>query len=68
MKLQRLTVLMYIRFCLRYTCHCHSVRGSGIGLALVDSIMTALDGTMDIQSTLGRGTVVTLGLPLYHKA
>ena len=46
----------------------NSVRGSGIGLALVDSIMTALDGTMDIKSTLGRGTVVTLGLPLYHKA
>lgn len=41
------------------------MRGSGIGLALVDSIMTALDGTMDIKSTLGRGTVVTLGLPLY---
>ena len=46
----------------------NAVRGSGIGLELVDSIMTALDGTMDIQSTLGRGTVVTLGLPLYHKA
>ena len=46
----------------------NAVRGSGIGLALVDSIMTALDGTLDIQSTLGRGTVVTLGLPLYHKA
>ena len=41
------------------------MRGSGIGLALVDSIMNALDGTMDIKSTLGRGTVVTLGLPLY---
>ena len=26
-----------------------------------------LDGTMDIKSTLGRGTVVTLGLPLYKK-
>ena len=38
------------------------------GVALVDSIMTALDGTLDIKSTLGRGTVVTLGLPLYHKA
>ena len=37
----------------------NSVRGSGI---------TALDGTLDIKSTLGRGTVVTLGLPLYHKA
>ena len=45
----------------------NSVRGSGIGLALVDSIMNALDGTMDIKSTLGRGTVVTLGLPLYKK-
>ena len=43
----------------------NAVRGSGIGLALVDSIMTALDGTLDIRSTLGHGTVVTLGLPLY---
>ena len=39
----------------------------GIGLALVDSIMTALDGTLDLKSTLGRGTVVTLGLPLYKR-
>lgn len=45
----------------------NSVRGSGIGLALVDSIMSALDGTLDITSTLGRGTVVTLGLPLYRR-
>ena len=45
----------------------NAVRGSGIGLALVDSIMTALDGTLDLRSTLGKGTVVTLGLPLYKK-
>ena len=44
-----------------------SVRGSGIGLALVDSIMTALDGTLDLKSTHGRGTVVTLGLPIYKR-
>ena len=43
-------------------------RYTGIGLALVDSIMTALDGTMDIKSTLGRGTVVTLGLPDFRTA
>lgn len=42
----------------------NAVRGSGIGLALVEEIMTALDGTIDIKSTIGRGTVVTLGLPL----
>ena len=45
----------------------NSVRGSGIGLALVDSIMTALDGTLDLKRTLGRGTVVTLGLPIYKR-
>ena len=53
--------------CIRDSKGSNSVRGSGIGLALVDSIMTALDGTLDIKSTLGRGTVVTLGLPLYQK-
>ncbi len=43
----------------------NAVWGSGIGLALVDEIMTVQDGTLDIRSTLGKGTVVTLGLPLY---
>lgn len=44
----------------------NSVRGSGIGLALVDEIMASFDGTVDLKSTLGKGTVVTLGLPLYQ--
>ena len=44
----------------------NAVRGSGIGLALVDELMDAMDGSLDIHSTLGRGTVVTLGLPLYR--
>ncbi|MFR4724234.1 MAG: sensor histidine kinase [Faecalibacterium sp.] len=44
----------------------NSVRGSGIGLALVDSIMTALDGTLDIKSTLGprhRGHLGSAAVP-----
>ena len=45
-----------------------TIEASGIGLAVAEEIITALDGTLDIKSTLGRGTVVTLGLPLYHKA
>ena len=44
------------------------MRGSGIGLAVVDEIMTALDGSVDITSEQGYGTTVTLRLPLYHPA
>lgn len=44
-----------------------AVRGSGIGLAMVDEIMTALDGAVDIASEVGTGTTVTLRLPLYQK-
>ena len=43
-----------------------AVRGSGIGLAVVDEIMTALDGSADIASELGKGTTVTLRLPIYR--
>lgn len=42
-----------------------AARGSGIGLAVVDEIMTALDGEANIDSTFGVGTTVTLRLPLY---
>lgn len=40
-----------------------SVRGSGIGLAVVDEIIALHDGKLDIASTPGRGTVVTVILP-----
>ena len=41
-----------------------SVRGSGIGLAVVDEIIALHNGTIDISSTPGRGTVVTIMLPI----
>ena len=43
-----------------------AVRGSGIGLAVVDEIVTALDGTVDLSSTPGEGTTVKIRLPLYR--
>jgi signal transduction histidine kinase len=41
-----------------------AVRGSGIGLAVVDEIMRAHGGSLDIESEGGEGTLVTLRIPL----
>ena len=41
-----------------------SVRGSGIGLAVVDEIIKMHAGKLDIASTKGKGTVVTIFLPV----
>ncbi len=40
-----------------------AVRGSGIGLAVVDEIMTAHGGSLEIESAPGAGTLVRLRLP-----
>ena len=42
------------------------MRGSGLGLAVVDEIVQALGGHVDIESTLGQGTTVSITLPVYH--
>ncbi len=41
-----------------------SVEGSGLGLALVQAIVAQHRGTVAIRSRLGKGTVVTLRLPV----
>lgn len=41
----------------------NSVRGSGIGLAVTDEIIKLHNGNMQIDSELGKGTIVTIYLP-----
>lgn len=41
-----------------------SVRGSGIGLAVTNEIVTLHGGTLDIDSEVGTGTLVTIILPI----
>ncbi|WRS28946.1 HAMP domain-containing sensor histidine kinase [Oscillospiraceae bacterium MB08-C2-2] len=43
-------------------------RGSGIGLAVADEIVTRHGGTLDIASRYGEGTRVRITLPLYDRS
>ena len=42
-------------------------RGTGLGVSLSDEIIKAHNGSLLYESVLGKGTKVTIKLPLYGK-
>ncbi|ASJ71910.1 hybrid sensor histidine kinase/response regulator [Granulosicoccus antarcticus] len=44
-----------------------SIDGSGIGLSLSRQLLFAMDGTIGVCSTAGKGTTVWIELPIAHK-
>lgn len=45
----------------------NTVRGSGIGLAVADQIVTMHDGSLELESVQGEGTTVTIRFPILQK-
>jgi signal transduction histidine kinase len=45
----------------------HETKGSGLGLSLVEHIMEAHGGSVEIESTPGKGSTFTLALPRTQK-
>ena len=44
--------------------HTNNNQGSGIGLALVKELVTIMEGTIEVESELDRGTTIKLYLPI----